>query len=681
MDQLPKEIIEIEGPFVDLEYAEFENSVFISTIQKIQYMQKHEIEQFELLRQQVSLLMFDEGHYEPARKWSQLIRQFQGPRILFTATPYRNDLKVFDIDLDHVYSYTYQDAVRDNYLREAEIINRANIHDPEEFIDDVLSFYDERVGNDLQERARVIIRCDNRTEIRQLATILRRHQRRYIAIHEAFSDYDDQPFERKSVPDPNENESVFWIHQFKLLEGIDDSRFQLLAIYEPFRSARPLIQQIGRVIRNPQRDANIKGFILDHSDGLHNELWEGFLEYDAAISEHEGLQLAIGNSWLPSLLQSQPGATYIDGRFRSKLDLDSLLPESELLFPKQVNLLQKLIDFDLDGFCDWLYGMYEEKDRICRRYDVSENTVIFVYIDFQHSRFLESTTFVEPKLGVSFICEFTNIIAFFDSQGYVPINEDSLGVGKAIHPEDMKRLFRDNPGGYLTHVSLRNTNLSTRSIRSRSISAAMIHDTVSAFDDHAQVCTTATGYSIDDPELNIRERRYLGFQRGRISQSAGKWLSFNEYLDWIQSLVNMLNAAGESLFTFHRYAPEQVDIDNPNPIHILLDLYEVEDKFVTLESDGLESDQVLDIPDKACEITAGRFELIANGIECGVNISYDSSKNKYEIRSPDLDRIYKSNDPQNKKGLIDYLNREQSFRIIPESENVIYVLAVCRRTN
>lgn len=37
---------------------------------------------------------------------------------------------------------------------------------------------------------------------------------------------------KENVPNIENEQAVFWIHQFKLLEGIDDYRFQVLAIYE-----------------------------------------------------------------------------------------------------------------------------------------------------------------------------------------------------------------------------------------------------------------------------------------------------------------------------------------------------------------------------------------------------------------------------------------------------------------
>jgi len=676
LSQIPKEVVEIVGSFQELEYKDIDDTVFVATIQKLQRMTKREADQLERLKRHVSLVMFDEGHYEPALTWSQAIRQLRAPKVIFTATPYRNDLKVFDLDLGHAYSYTYLQAVQDGYLREVELIPREPTQDPEAFIEDVLDFYDQHFGQH-QDPPRVIIRCDRRTTIRQIATVLRQRGRECIAIHERFSDTGGDPHEFRNVPDPATEDATFWIHQFKLLEGIDDPRFQVLALYQPLRSARQLVQQIGRIIRNPECVPSAKGYVLDHSGGLQAGLWEGFLGYDATINEcgQEGLNLAVGHAWLSRLLAAQPGPAYLGGRFRSQLDLDTLVPSEELLLPLRVNLLYKLDGFDLDRFCDILAQDYEGQDRLVRRYDEDEGTIVFLYVAFTNSPLLKSTSFIEPRLGVTVVHELDDMIAFYDSLGYVPLNHDRARIGKAVDTRELKRLFCHHAGTYLTNISLRNTNLGARAIRLRSFSAAVVRETVSAFDDHAQVCTTARGYSVDDPSTPLdKARRYVGFHRGRISQPSGAWCSLDEYLGWLHDIVATIRGRTKSLTTFRRYAPEEVEVKDPTPVHILLDLFEVEDSYVTLGSHALKGGQPIEIEELSREVKNGHFTLVANRVECDVRIGYDPLKHRYELDSRDLDRLYRNTTAYDNRGLVDYLNQEQSFRVIPKSTNFIYVL-------
>jgi hypothetical protein len=677
LSDIPKQVIELDGECGDAPPDNMEQTVFAGTIQKLRSMTTRGSAILDCLTRHVSLIMFDEGHYEPAPTWSEAARQFEAPKIVFTATPYRNDLKVFDLNAEYAYSYTYHEAVRDHYLREVEFIPCRTTYDPAQFVQDVLDFYDERFGPE-PDPPRVIIRCDDRTTIRQIASLLDHHSRTYVAIHERFSDAGGDARERRRVPDPDTETATFWIHQFKLLEGIDDRRFQFLALFQPLVSARALVQQIGRIIRNPDLQPSVKGYVLDHSPGgLHRELWEGFLKYDRAIDEggSDALNLALGHGWASHLVAAMPGPAYLGRRFRVALDLDALQPSDDIALPLHVNLLYKLDDFDLDTCCDILVQEYVGQDRWVKAYKPDEATVLLVYLAFASSRYLRKASFFEPSLGITVIHELAEMIAFYDTHGYVPLNHDKAHIGKAIDASKLKKLFRQHGRSYLTRVSLQNTNLVTRAIRSRSLSAAAVRDTVSGFDDHAQVCATATGYSIDNPSTpGEKTRRYVGFQRGRISQSSADWCSLSDYLGWLKDLQFMVEGQTRSLPTFRRYAPEETDVRDPTPAHILLDLSEVEDTYITLPWRGARQGRPLEIEDLSCEVENGRFQLLANGVRCRVSIAYDSVRRRYELDSADLDSLYKNRTPFHERGVIGYLNQEQSFRIIPKSTNVIYAL-------
>jgi len=674
---IPKRVIELDGASADLRPENMEQTVFVGTIQKLRSMTRRDSPILQELRRHVSLVMFDEGHYEPAPTWSESARQFEAPKVVFTATPYRNDLKVFDLNAEYAYSYTYHEAVRANYLREVEFIPCRTTYDPAQFVQDVLDFYDDHFGRQ-PDPPRAIIRCDEKTTIRQIASLLDHHARTYVAIHERFSDAGGDPRERRTVPDPDTETATFWIHQFKLLEGIDDRRFQLLALFQPLVSARRLVQQIGRIIRNPDLQPSVKGYVLDHSPGgLHRELWDGFLKYDAAIDEggSDALNLALGHGWPSRLVAATSGPAYLGGRFRVPLDLDALQPNDDIALPLHVNLLSKLDGFDLDRCCEILEREYVGQDRWVTSYKADEATVVFVYFAFASSRYLRKASFFEPSLGVTVIHELDEMIAFYDTHGYVPLSHDKARIGKAIDAAKLKKLFRQHGRSYLTRVSLQNTNLATRAIRSRSLSAAAVRDTVSGFDDHAQVCATATGYSIDNPSSPAEKtRRYVGFQRGRISESSADWCSMSDYLGWLKDLQFMVEGQTRSVPTFRRYASQEIDVRDPTPAHVLLDLSEVEDTYVTLPWGGARAGRPLQIEDLSCEVKNGRFQLIANGVGCRVSIAYDGVKRRYKLDSADLDSLYSNKTPFHQRGIVEYLNQEQSFRIIPKSPNVIYAL-------
>jgi superfamily II DNA or RNA helicase len=92
--------------------------IFISTVATLEDLQRDQPEVYAVLGQSVSLVLVDEGHYEPAANWSLAVRGLRKPIVLLTATPYRNDFKYFLVNEDYVYSYTHADAEREHFVRQ-----------------------------------------------------------------------------------------------------------------------------------------------------------------------------------------------------------------------------------------------------------------------------------------------------------------------------------------------------------------------------------------------------------------------------------------------------------------------------------------------------------------------------------------------------------------------------------
>jgi hypothetical protein len=70
----------------------------------------------------VRLVIVDEGHYEPARGWSRAVRELERPTALFTATPYCNDFKYFDVDRNFYFQLSHRKTEADRYLRQVQFI-------------------------------------------------------------------------------------------------------------------------------------------------------------------------------------------------------------------------------------------------------------------------------------------------------------------------------------------------------------------------------------------------------------------------------------------------------------------------------------------------------------------------------------------------------------------------------
>jgi superfamily II DNA or RNA helicase len=264
----------------------------------------------------------DEGHYEPANAWSLSIRGLGLPTILVTATPYRNDLKPFEFDHAYVHVSRYSELLADGFLRDVEISPAPpqSARSPSTFVDTVLKHFVARYGEPPSEGRKLIVRCRSKEQIERIGELMRKHpdgSGGVLCLHEAFTSDAKRPWERRQPSDPEApGAPAIWVHQHKLLEGVDGPSFRALAFYGVLGSARAFVQQIGRVIRNPSRDRVEKALLIDHSDGFIADMWRRFREYDASIDE-KNLKLGL-DDFAKSFEANLPPVVYADRQFRRR---------------------------------------------------------------------------------------------------------------------------------------------------------------------------------------------------------------------------------------------------------------------------------------------------------------------------------------------------------------------------
>ena len=224
---LPKSVHNINRGWRFATGANLDNKIFVMTNQMLQRIREQKPDAWKQICKSVDLVLVDEGHYEPAAKWSDTIRGMGKARVIFTATPFRNDLKLFDVNFDHAFSYTLLEATKDNIIRRVQFKQAAPTTTPQNFVTQLVGFYEKNLG----KNARAIIRCDNSAQIRLIGEALKNQGQSYILIHETFNDTKGDANERKTVPrDLDSIDATFWVHQFKLLEGIDPVSYTHLTL-------------------------------------------------------------------------------------------------------------------------------------------------------------------------------------------------------------------------------------------------------------------------------------------------------------------------------------------------------------------------------------------------------------------------------------------------------------------
>ena len=628
------------------------NTVWLATIATLQTLHHTKAEEYAELRKRLRMVVVDEGHYEPAQSWSDAVRGLERPTVLFSATPYRNDVKYFQLSEDYQSHFSHAEAESTHILRKVQF-EPVSFDGIPEFCDQVIGAVESRFGSD--PSARVIVRCDSPAEINQVIDVLSRRGHSVLGIHETFPVHDSVHLRR--VPNPDERSERFWVHQFKLTEGIDSAAFKAVAFFRPLPSERAFVQQVGRVLRNPIRSATEVGLVIHRDSDSLDASWEAYRAYDEAAAE----------TGLPAspleIAEWQPPPQYFDRRFRDSFDIRKEVEAQDLLFPRSVRVFQVQESFDLDELAQTVELHLEENDCLHHRVITPRSDVrLHPYMLINNSPILSRSAFYQCSLGFTCYRRIGSYLFYLDSEGLHP---EALTTLTPVDTSSLRRLYH-GANVRLGSVSLSNTNLGPSAARRRTIHARSIGDLGPDLSDHAQLATTVTGsFQVMDGDGNPQYvSRYVGFSRSRISDRG--LVEFDEYNEWLEGLAQALDDSNvRPLHVFDRFAEVIQRPADPTPRNILLDF----DPGDFLDGQDVRGGR-LRIDDLCMDVTEGHFTLIANNETFEVSIKWDAKAGRYLLSCQDLEQRFSvaatSSGPR-AVSVVSYLNREQAFRVIPES--------------
>lgn len=705
-----------------LERAE---SILVMTVQMLVELQRGRgaLQQtaYGALRENIDLVLFDEGHYEPAAKWSGAVRDLAKPVVLLSATPFRNDLKAFQISPGNIHLYKYDAAVADAVVRDVRVVRREPAPTEGKFCDDVIDYCSQLWGADSSRwTQRVIIHCDDMASITRLGEsfIARGFADKVVGIHDRYPPgVASDGWKRRSVPAPGQSDALIWIHQYKLLEGIDDHRFQVLAFFDVLGNVRSIVQQIGRVIRKGDNDTGL-AWVLDHFGGRINRYWQLYKDFDESITAEE-LARAMSKVLVKDFTKVQPPVLYIDKKFRSVLQVQAeegaqppMTPEEvadEVLFERRVTLRRVTRTTTLEELTERIEDGLAEDDYEFTKYDVSAvspHTVIYICAKVDNVGFLNNRYYALPIIEA-------RMAMLLPARGMVATASTASGSGTdalshlpPVSPAELERVVMPGAQGRISLIGSRNTNLSNRVVRRRTISAPSIADVPPILDEHGHVVSTVTGYNgiapqvLDDIDyqetvdenfdITVRPalhshgasevrllRRYVGLTTGRVSEQ-GPPLRVRAYRRWVESLLRQMRSRQSYPEVYGRYAAlVRKSVTKYAPANLLLDFTDLTNDYVLRDSDSdyLRSDELCVDRSTTSATSSGatsRFKIKVNDKFYELDVTFNPGKNRYKLESPHLDEDFVPVGDR-KVPLTRALNERQAFNIIPDDPEVIYV--------
>lgn len=667
---LPRRVIELDEGSSAL--GDLRDAILVCTPQMLSSLKRRGNSLFTQLKRTTRLLLFDEGHYEPARIWRQAVRELRCPRIVFTATPFRDDFKLFEIEDAHWFHYTYAEALLDGFVRSVEVHSRPDLVSPARFVDDVVAQYDILFGSpseSLRDRPRAIIRCDRSEHVRQLVAALTALGRSAVGIHETFVDSPTKGEYHRVPKKPELLDKTFWVHQFKLLEGIDDPRFRLLALYGELRSVRALVQQVGRVIRKSRHAPATTAYVLDHSPRqTQRQLWNQFLDYDRRLASGDTSLDLNRDTLIEQLRDAVPGLIYRDGRFRAPADFRALGVD-DLVLPLSANVFERPTGFSPTELFEAMKEEAEDCDLILQRASIDATSLVAFQMSFEGSPLLGTRFLVQPSLGVSVVRASANHLFVFES-GTALVRR--VLTANPVEPGMLFKLYAQKEGARLSSVSVDNANPGADQVRARSVTARQVDALVPIFDESSYVLRRATGYGAGSLGLETEEvlvRRYVGIDNGRISDEAEP-VSYQEWSRWTQEIESRMSGTQQPLRVFQRWARASPRPADQTPKNVLIDLGDADTRFRVIGSD-----EPIEIRDLCSDVDPkGNFQLVANDSPVSATLEFDADNDRYVLSSRDLDERYYSRDQNQKEGLVQHLNKTQSYRVIPATHGYVYAL-------
>ncbi len=660
------------------------------------------------------LVIVDEGHYEPAFVWSQCIRALARPTVLFSATPYRNDFKYFQVRGNYAFNLGYEEATSHHLIRRVAFADAKHLPkascSPLDFAAALIAFktnvLDKQHWPTRLGIRRVIVRCANYESLQRMRDALSTLGRKAVLIHDNVLRDDVNKLEFQTVKpalDAAEAAPVeYWLHQWKLLEGVDNSTFATVAIYEAFTASRATIQQFGRVIRVLDRDAPSKEiatvFACADIQADAQARFDRYTRYERHFANDPKRALE-QESNLPSLLlESVAPYQYLAGDFRERVPLNDPyeVPKfADFAVPLRTSIYRYSGHATLDELAKSCADAMQLEDRyhvtILKPGAAETNSVRLIhYLTCKNSELLVRHSLPIWGLGVMVIAQIGQRVFFLDTEGIV-IELDALGL-EPESAEHLQRLIPADQTGVASRVSQASAiGLDLSKTAVRSITARM-HDFASDFFDLSQNSQALHSVRASMRLQNTPVTRYLSIDRASVSDYSARTQrrSVNEYFSWLQFLAAILDSNAPVSGVFDRFARSVAApaVQDAEPMNVLFDFYDLLDNAVDTAGWHAARCESLRQAETCVDVdSSGKFTLDVAGKNLSGKITYTVTgnvrpKGRYDIESPELDAFVRdpsapSTEPAS---LVRALNREQAFRVIPSGSDLTYAKRLFYRT-
>jgi superfamily II DNA or RNA helicase len=645
------------------------NYVLIVVTNSLHILKKSHAKVYEKLKNEIDFIFFDEGHKEPAFSWAKAVRDLEKPTILMSATPIRNDFRMFNIDKENAFFYSHNSAVRELTIRD---VNFKNIvfkkDDMSSFSKAIKLQFDVLVKDYIksgEKNVKMIIRCKSEIRIRSLVAYLNKEGIKAAGFFNSFkyrpSNHEYEHFSQLA----NKHDYKVYVHENKLIEGIDDKEILIVCILDEFTNDRAVIQQVGRILRNVAQKKCNSSTVLSLDIKPLKLIWNNYIAFDENQEKKlfdikDIISINKDIEWI-----------YWDKHFRKIQEFNSgPINYDGIKIPKRVSIRLCSSTFDFNNFIEEVEADIESEGFIINdvKEYISGKIVVIPYYKINLSPFYPDQTLFDSKYGVFIGYILNGHVYSLNTEGFLP--KYIYGHSEIITKEKALKLLASS--SRITKVNLSNSDLGKHALRSKNLAGFSLNDIPSSLADHMYVFNTVEGFVKDASGVDSY-KRYLGLSRGKVSDYNTELIELKEYINWINQLDHSMNINSQPNDYFQRYALSIPPPTDTSPTTILIDISN--DELLPFKNSE-NGENIIGINELAIEVAGNVFKLNINFkseiIEYELSIYYDIKKKKYILSSKNgiiESSLYFEKENNN---LINYLNNNQSFRITTSNNQAFY---------
>jgi superfamily II DNA or RNA helicase len=673
---LPSTVSDLE---VLLGSGQGKHVVVIGTVQAL--VRIHSSKDYRRITDKFGTILFDEGHREPAPQWAAAVRGFNCKTVLFSATPFRNDMKLFNVDSKFTSFMSFAHAV-DNHIIRGVRVEEKRFGGALEFARLAIRTRDGLIRSRRFNRSdKMIVRADSKSHVEELfAAFVRELGARddgVLALHDDFKSSGRKGRLKSSVvpEDLRERSERFVIHQHKLTEGIDDPSFTMLALYDRFSTDRQLVQQIGRLTRMPVGRKRIAGdaYVLAREGDGVAAMWQRFIRFDEVCGENGGAVIRTNRSVLDGWLRQLPEVDYVEGKFRSRIEWgEGAL--GDIRVPRSAVVYNVDRGFILDRFSKTVSTALVDADRD----EVAAGRIdpqcgCHLSIRLKQTPFLSTSLFLSPSLEVTIYALHRSRLFLFDSAGLWMDETDKVKRREGVR--SLQSLMPSGGDTVFSAVSMINSDLAPHAVRSRRVTSRSLERADAFIGEKMFLLSQVTG-SVPSSVPDRRETRSVGFAKSRVRQGSGYDATPMQFSRWARDVEQEIRQAPPASPFFGRFAmPTEVPADT-TPVNILVDIGLIDGEVtdangveVKFDLEGL----CVDVVEDAAGGDGYRHRFLLELLErdpVTVWIKWDVSTRKYWLKSDELSSFKIGDNARN--SLTQRINKRQSFRVVPAASRSVY---------